>query len=212
MYYIHADHLGSPRAITRPSDNKVVWRWDNVDPFGNNPPNENPSGLGNFEFNLRFPGMYSDKETGTFYNYFRDYDPVTGRHPQSDPIGLRGGTNTYAYVGSDPLKYIDPFGLARTTVDAAIEGAAKRGDVNELRALLEAAGSNEERAAAEAAIKRLTSKAEDVIARECKGSVNREFPDQMRRKTLEEIMKLKKEGDDAAIKAWKLLTDNRFKK
>jgi len=30
--------------------------------------------------NLRFPGQYSDQETGTRYNYFRDYDPQTGRY------------------------------------------------------------------------------------------------------------------------------------
>jgi RHS repeat-associated protein len=44
------------------------------------------------------------------YNYFRDYDAVTGRYIQSDPIGLRGGTNTYGYTGSNPLVRIDPFG------------------------------------------------------------------------------------------------------
>ncbi len=47
-----------------------------------------------------------------FYNYFRDYDPATGRYVQSDPIGLDGGLNTYGYVGGRPMKYIDPLGLA----------------------------------------------------------------------------------------------------
>ena len=60
----YANHLGTPRAITRPSDNQVVWKWDNIDPFGANAPNENPSGLGSFSFNLRFPGQYFDQETG----------------------------------------------------------------------------------------------------------------------------------------------------
>ena len=98
-------------AHTRPSDNAVVWKWENSDPFGANLPNENPSGLGAFAFNLRFPGQYYDQETGTHYNYFRDYDPATGRYVQSDPIGLSGGINTYGYVGASPLMYFDPDGL-----------------------------------------------------------------------------------------------------
>jgi len=108
----YADQLGTPRAITRPSDNALLWKWENSDPFGNNAPNEDPSSLGvTTKYNLRLPGQYADAETGTYYNYFRDYDPSIGRYIESDPIGLKAGLSTYAYVSSTPLKYIDPNGL-----------------------------------------------------------------------------------------------------
>lgn len=63
------------------------------------------------EFNLRFPGQYYDPETGKHYNYFRYYDPQTGRYITSDPVGLVGGLNTYAYAKSNPLVFIDQYGL-----------------------------------------------------------------------------------------------------
>jgi len=69
-----------------------------------------------------FSAPYFDKETNTHYNYFRDYDPGIGRYLQPDPLGIattRRPTFTialnhlYAYVGSNPLTFIDPLGLLR---------------------------------------------------------------------------------------------------
>ncbi len=109
IYPIYTDHLNTPRLITD-ATNRTVWEWP-LDTFGAGPANENPSGLGTFSFNLRFPGQYYDAETGLHYNYFRDYDPSLGRYVESDPIGLRGGLSTYAYVASSPLRWSDSFGL-----------------------------------------------------------------------------------------------------
>ena len=98
-----------------------MWRWDQAEPFGNNPADENPSGLGAFDLPLRLPGQRYDSETGLHYNYFRDYDPSLGRYEESDPIGLRGGLNTYAYVSSSPLTFLDLQGLAREKICPKLE-------------------------------------------------------------------------------------------
>jgi RHS repeat-associated protein len=112
IFYIHTDHLNTPRRITRRSTSDVVWSWDS-DPFGTSAPNENPSGLGTFSFNSRFPGQYYDVETALNYNSARDYDASTGRYIESDPIGLDGGSySTYAYANGNPASVTDPLGLA----------------------------------------------------------------------------------------------------
>lgn len=81
------------------------WLW------GGNAANQNPLGLGIFVYNLRYPGQYSQAETGLSYNYFRDYDGVTARYIESDPVGLKGGINTYAYARENLISNVDPFGL-----------------------------------------------------------------------------------------------------
>ncbi|MBI3731222.1 MAG: hypothetical protein HY254_23200 [Burkholderiales bacterium] len=112
MYDIHTDHLNTPRVITDNTGTEV-WRWDSA-PFGETLPNEQPqNNASKFVWNQRFPGQYYDEETGLHYNYFRDYDPQSGRYVQSDPIGLGGGINTYAYVKNEPTQVGDVLGLVK---------------------------------------------------------------------------------------------------
>jgi RHS repeat-associated protein len=151
IFYIHPDHLGTPRVVTRstiatganaPSSttanspgsiNKATWRRES-DPFGtlfgNSAPNKNPQIItgtatqiqaATFVYDEMFPGQHRDRESGKFQNGYRDYDSVTGRYPTSDPIGLGGGFNTYAYVGANPLSRADPLGLSCRDVQLIID-------------------------------------------------------------------------------------------
>jgi RHS repeat-associated protein len=111
MYFLHVDHLNTPRLVAN-DVGTTVWRWDQQEPLGNNVADENPSGLGAFDLPLRLPGQYYDRETALHYNAARNYDATIGRYEESDPIGLKGGLNTYAYAHSNPLLFSDPSGLA----------------------------------------------------------------------------------------------------
>lgn len=85
IYYVHTDHLNTPRMVTQSSDNAVRWTWGGEE-FGADAPNEDPSSLGAFAYEMRFPGQYYDDETGLHYNYFRMYDSAMGRYTRSDPL------------------------------------------------------------------------------------------------------------------------------
>ncbi len=101
---IHTDHLGSPRVVTD-KNKSVLWKMEG-DQFGDVQPQ-----ISSIKMPLRHAGQYFDSESELFYNYFRYYDPKTGRYLRSDPIGLEGGLNTFGYVGGSPLSYVDFLGL-----------------------------------------------------------------------------------------------------
>ncbi|HCG0913789.1 TPA: RHS repeat domain-containing protein, partial [Pseudomonas aeruginosa] len=92
LLYLHGDHLDTPRLATDASG-QIAWQWQS-DAFGRG----EALSQGSTQVNLRFPGQYYDAESGLHYNYFRDYDPETGRYVESDPIGLAGGLNTLGYA------------------------------------------------------------------------------------------------------------------
>jgi RHS repeat-associated protein len=104
LYFVHTDHLGTPQAITDGSQ-QVVWQADYA-PFG-----AVTETVSTIENPIRFPGQYADEESRMHYNYLRDYEPSIGRYVQSDPIGLGGGLNAYAYVEGNPVSYTDQLGL-----------------------------------------------------------------------------------------------------
>jgi RHS repeat-associated protein len=110
-HYYHVDHLGTSQRLTN-AQGETTWRMVS-EAFGKTFVDTTlaPTITSTTTNNFRFPGQYEDQETGTYYNYFRDYEPSTGRYVQSDPIGLAGGINTYGYVEGSPLSKIDPLGL-----------------------------------------------------------------------------------------------------
>jgi len=114
--YPQSNHLGTPQLVI--DGEGTVGTTLRANAFGE-------TRLQGGELLNRFPGQLHDPETGLSYNYFRVYEPATGRYTQSDPIGLRGGLNTYGYALQNPLTHVDPDGLlVRWSVTTGQFGAA----------------------------------------------------------------------------------------
>ena len=144
VYYTHPNHLGASHKIT---DGAKLVVWDGkFTPFG-----KAHAIAGSLSHDRRFPGQYHDSAAGYVQNHRRDYDPSIGRYLQSDPIGLSGGLNTYAYVSNNPQNLIDPTGERAVCVPCAVAGGALV--VALARALLRAAVRKAVRGACRAAAK-----------------------------------------------------------
>ncbi len=105
-YYLSYDQVGSLRAVYD-ATGALVKRID-YDSFGNILVDTNPA----FSLPFGFAGGLDDRDTNLVHFGFRDYDPLTGRWTAKDPIGFGGGdVDLYGYVESDPINFVDPYGL-----------------------------------------------------------------------------------------------------
>jgi len=150
--YLHLNHLGAPELATDGNANSI-WTAS-YSPFGQLIKNtgliktgsaENLEVESGFQLQLRLPGQYEDEETGLYYNDRRYYDPQRGQYLSSDPLGLRAGINTYAYVENNPLKYIDPTGLIMFAFDGTFNSRNDDTNINILTGIYQDNDSSDQR-------------------------------------------------------------------
>jgi RHS repeat-associated protein len=115
-YFYHFDGLGSVTAITD-STGSVIQRYD-YDSFGNIVSMLDP----NFKQPYTYTSREYDLESGLYYYRARYYDAKIGKFISEDPIGLKGGINKYVYVGNNPVRFIDPLGLALGDPNTSLGG------------------------------------------------------------------------------------------
>lgn len=109
LYRVLVDQTGSVRTVVRTSDGQVVQEY-RYSPYGEII--ESTELLNVVPF--RFAGGLFDEDTGLTHFHAREYDAHLGRFISKDPLGFAGGdTNLYAYVGGDPVNFVDPNGLER---------------------------------------------------------------------------------------------------
>ena len=116
LYFTHTDRLGTPEKLTD-STQTIVWNAT-YKPFGNT---VQFGGTLTIQ-SLRLPGQYFDPETGMNHNGFRDYAGSLKRYVESDPIGLRGGMNTFQYAKGNAFKFSDPLGTTTSTTSQQAQG------------------------------------------------------------------------------------------
>jgi len=105
LAYPIADHLGPPmQAVDGSLSTLLLADWD---AFG-----LRAVPIQSCDHAFGFPGQYRDAETGLLDNWHRQYDPVSGRYYETDPVGLDGGLNVFAYAGGNPVTSFDEAGLA----------------------------------------------------------------------------------------------------
>jgi len=103
-YFFTRDHLGSVREMTD-GTGALRARYE-YDPYG-----RRSKILGDQDADFAFTGYYNHQVSGLQLTLYRAYDSDSGRWLNRDPIGENGGLNLYGFVGNNPVRWVDPYGL-----------------------------------------------------------------------------------------------------
>jgi RHS repeat-associated protein len=114
FYWAHQDHLGSGHFLTA-LGGSVAYRGE-YDPHGQMVLETAP--VGNYINSKKFTGYERNWATGLDYAKARNYQRTRGRFTTPDPLSVLAADltnpqslNRYAYVGNDPINFVDPTGL-----------------------------------------------------------------------------------------------------
>ncbi len=108
VFFYHYDIMGNTTAITDAEGN-LVSAYD-YEPYGQIRASEGETENNRFTFGGAYGVM--DEGQGLYAYKRRFYHSGFGMFIQSDPIGLSGGGNDYAFAAGNPMLYIDPEGTA----------------------------------------------------------------------------------------------------
>jgi RHS repeat-associated protein len=142
-YRVISDQLGSPVLVVNAANGSDVLLRASYSAFGAQTVLQGSADALPFGF---AGGLY-DAETALVRFGARDYELVTGRWTQKDPIRFMGGSaNLFVYVRNAPVNQTDPTGL-RDYCDAEVqalldEAVSEYGNENVAAALLSALENN----------------------------------------------------------------------
>nr|WP_232214855.1 RHS repeat-associated core domain-containing protein [Prevotella sp. oral taxon 472] len=115
IFFYHTDHLGSTSYITDAKAN--VAQFDAYLPYGELLVDEHSSPE---EMPYKFNGKEFDEETGLYYYGARYMNPRTSLWYGVDPLVEKyPSIGAYCYTFGNPLRFIDPTGMAPTEEEAA---------------------------------------------------------------------------------------------
>ena len=104
--FYQADGNGNVTCLI--NTNQIVVAKYMYDPFGNFLSRSGPAAEANL---YRFSSKESHVNSGLVCYLYRYYEPNLQRWISRDPLGVRGGVNTYSHVRNRLPNYVDPQGL-----------------------------------------------------------------------------------------------------